>query len=105
MNCGRDTVMAAVESDSECIGFARATGGVACSFCAMLASRGAVFKSSDSGGFQAHDGCNCTVEPVYSSNPVLPPGAEQYRDLWDEATAGLGGVDARNAFRRALTGR
>lgn len=104
MSGGRSTVTAAVESDPDCIGYARVTGGRPCSFCAMLASRGAVYKasSSGSGGFPAHDGCHCGIEPIYGSNPVLPPGSEYYRDLWDESTAGLGGADAREAFRKAL---
>lgn len=102
---GRGTIETAIASDRECIGYARATGGVACAFCSMLASRGVAYKTRESARFQAHDGCNCTAEPVYSDRPELPPGSEQYRELWDEVTAGMSGKDARNAFRRALAAR
>lgn len=101
LNAGRNTLSAAIDNDSACLGYARATGGIACSFCMMLASRGAVYKS-DTAYFRSHDGCSCTAEPVYTTSPTLPAGAEQARELWDQATAGLSGDAARNAFRRAV---
>lgn len=98
---GRQTIASAIQGDSRCVGYARATGGLSCAFCSMLASRGAVYKA-DTVRFRAHDGCNCTAEPRFDNDPELTPSAEVYRDLWDESTAGLSGDEARNAFRRAL---
>lgn len=45
-------------------GWARITSGDGCSFCNMLASRGAVY-GEDSVDFAAHDHCGCTAEPSY----------------------------------------
>lgn len=45
------------------------TGAYTCAFCLLLASRGAVYKSSESaglGGFD-HDDCDCLVVPVYDT--------------------------------------
>lgn len=98
---GRDTISGAIAGDPRCVGYARATGGLACSFCSMLASRGAVYKA-DTVTFRAHDGCNCTAEPRFDNAPELTPSAQRARDLWDESTAGLSGAEARNAFRRAI---
>lgn len=60
----RSTVMQTFAESDSVAGWRRITGGEACEFCAMLASRGAVY-SSDTVDFQAHDRCSCTPEPVY----------------------------------------
>lgn len=99
---GRDTITDSVHSDRSALGFARATSGAPCAFCAMLASRGPVYRDEDTAGFQPHDGCACQPEPVYRADTDWPSGAREYRTLWDEATAGESGEDALNAFRRAL---
>lgn len=102
LNGGRDTVMDTVASDGKALGWARTTSGSPCSFCAMLVSRGPVYKSEAIGGFQAHDHCSCGVEPVYRDDAPWRPDARRYADLWEESTAGLGGDEARSAFRQAL---
>lgn len=98
---GRDTLMRSVSTDNAALGYARATSGNSCAFCAMLASRGPVYDES-SADFQSHDGCSCTAEPVFSRDAAWPAGSREYADLWDEATAGE--TDQLNAFRRALSG-
>jgi hypothetical protein len=103
LNGGRDTITQTVSSDPRALGWARAVSGKPCAFCAMLASRGPVY-AKDTAGFDAHDGCSCSAEPVYSAAASWPPGGQQYRQLWDETTAGLGGQDAVNAFRVAVSG-
>ena len=82
---GRDTITASVERDSQALGWARATSGRPCSFCAMIASRGPVYKGSTV-KFQPHDGCACTAEPVYRSDAAWPAGSERFRDLWSDAS-------------------
>lgn len=62
---GRDTIAATVEADRYAIGYRRVTSGDACDFCSMLAGRGAVY-SGPTSTFDAHDGCSCASEPVYS---------------------------------------
>jgi len=99
---GRTTIDRAIQSDPQALGYARVTSGSACAFCAMLASRGPVYDKS-SVRFEAHDGCSCGHEAVFSKDQAWPSGAERYREVWDEATRGLSGSDALNAFRRALS--
>lgn len=101
LNGGRDTVVATTNADRRALGWARATSGRACGFCAMLASRGPVF-GDDTVGFRAHDRCTCSAEPVYRRDAEWPAGARDYQRLWQDTTAGLSGKDARNAFRQAV---
>lgn len=103
LNGGRDTVLATVAEDRRALGWARAASGGACAFCAMLASRGPVY-SERTVDFEAHSHCACAAEPVYRDDAGWPAGSERYREIWDEATEGLSGTDATNAFRRALEG-
>lgn len=77
---GRAVVQRAVELDDEAIGWARVLNVNPCSFCALLASRGAAykkdsFKNSDprfldgliKGVAKVHDGCRCGMRPVYNA--------------------------------------
>jgi hypothetical protein len=57
LNGGRQTVDAYVAGE-RAAGWRRITAASACSFCSMLAGRGAIY-SEATVGFQAHDGCNC----------------------------------------------
>lgn len=100
---GRTTVQLSVARDQRALGWSRVTSGNPCPFCAMLASRGPDYRSEESASFQAHDGCSCAAEPVYSADQPWPAGAEDYRSLWNDATAGLSGADAVNAFRQAFS--
>ena len=102
LNGGRSTITESVRVDRKALGWARATSGKACSFCAMVASRGPVYKSEESADFPAHDHCSCSVEPVYRRDADWPPRAREYRQLWEETTRGMSGAEARNAFRRAV---
>lgn len=61
---GRETLLASVRGDRRARGWARVTSAEPCEFCAMLASRGAVYTAT-SGAFQAHDHCGCALEPTY----------------------------------------
>ena len=86
-----------------------------CGFCAMLASRGPVYKSSESAGIRAdryHDHCFCTCTPVFTSKHW--EGKEQqaeYERVYNEVVRDqdLHGVDARRAmdkyFREKLKER
>jgi hypothetical protein len=98
---GRGTITGSVAADSHAEGWARATSGKACYFCRMLASRGPVYRE-DTAGFDAHDGCGCTAEPVYDRDAAWPAGAREYRDTWNEVTRGLSGAKAIAAFRDAV---
>jgi hypothetical protein len=95
----RSTVMDTFAESDQLVGHRRVTSGDPCAFCAMLASRGAVY-SKRTVDFQAHDSCRCTPEPLYQRESE-PKSVVALRDQWEQATAGLSGVDALNAFRRA----
>lgn len=98
----RDTVMATFADSQRIVGWQRITSGSECAFCAMLASRGAVY--SEAGvDFQAHNHCSCSAEPLYEREPT-PQWVEDLRSEWNETTEGLSGRDALNAFRRAREG-
>lgn len=107
MSGGRETLAAAVAVDPRARGWMRVTDSSPCSFCAMLAGRGAVYRSARSAGEinRFHDGCGCAVVPVFTDNPVLPAASEEFADLWESTTQNLSGNNARNAFRRAVEGR
>jgi hypothetical protein len=98
---GRETILGGVQADSRALGWARAASGNTCAFCAMLAGRGPVY-SEGAADFEAHDGCACQAEPVYSRDAPWPAGSERYREQWEEATAGLSGDEAIAAFRQSL---
>lgn len=102
LNGGRDTIVGGVNADPAAQGWARATSGNPCAFCAALASRGPAY-SEDSVGFEAHDGCGCSAEPVYSADADWPAGSRQYQDVWRQAKAADG--DTTSNFRRLIEGR
>ena len=97
---GRDTILGSVQADRRARGWQRITAANPCSFCAMIAARGAVFRE-DTARFEAHDHCACSAEPVYSRDDQRPERAREWQQMWNESTRGLSGGEARNAFRRA----
>lgn len=112
LNGGRDFLDAAVAKDKTALGWARVTDANPCSFCAVLASRGPVYKTRESAvlttlrsergaGQPYHDHCACTAEPVYHRGQEWPGRAREFEALWKTSTKGYGGKDALNAFRRA----
>jgi hypothetical protein len=102
---GRQSLLTLLDDDPVALGWIRVTDGDPCAFCAILASRGPVYRSRESAGFLAHDHCACTPEPVYSRDTLWPGRAKEFRGLWRTSTEGLSGKDARNAFRREYEAR
>lgn len=110
LNAGRQTVIDSVAADPHALGWARVTDSAPCAFCAMLAARGAVYKSEHTADFHAHDHCGCSIMPVYRDSR-LPQTSLRWRDLYNRAQrdAEASGEldrgtsnDRLNAFRRAL---
>lgn len=62
----RDTITTNRHRDPEAVGWRRVSSGK-CKFCAMLASRGAVYRE-ETARFAAHTNCHCTAQPVFTSN-------------------------------------
>jgi len=88
---GRDTMFNLVTRDDQCLGWARAGRLRPCAFCAMLISRGPVYKTRESAlwrrgqeGDRYHDNCYCEPEPVYSVDQEWPAGSRRLHDLWQE---------------------
>ncbi|WP_064075905.1 VG15 protein [Prescottella equi] len=113
---GRDYTRRVVDLDAAAFGYARVTKTDPCWFCALLASAGAVYKGQSSfdtsdarfeglGTAKVHDGCHCTLEPVYDERAKLPGQAADFRTLWDESTGNATGKEAVLRFRRAFEGR
>lgn len=102
-DAGRQTVTDAVQVDRRALGWSRFTDGNPCAFCALLASRGPVYKSEASAVFQAHRRCGCGAEPVFSQDQAWPGRAQEWADLYRDAAQGES--DQLNAFRRAYEGR
>ena len=98
---GREATLTLVQADTEAIGWARKTDGDPCAFCALLASRGPVYKSEASASFRPHDGCACIPVAVFTNSEPWPGKAREFRRLYDQASRGYSGQDAINAFRRA----
>lgn len=128
----RKTIIRAVETDREAVGWARvATGRETCAFCLMLVSRGPDYNSARTAGldlddrsaqrvyeeYQAtgnadvlkalmkrwHPNCDCIVVPVFDKADW--PGYDAWQEakqIWKDITAGYGGKDALNALRRAI---
>jgi hypothetical protein len=97
---GRDTIVDNFRADRAAQGWRRVTDSRPCSFCAMLAARGAVYQETTV-GFEAHDHCACAAEPVFTRSDVRTDAERGWQRLWNDSTRGLSGPDARNAFRRA----
>ena len=97
---GRAPLAAEVRTGNRgAVGYARVVDADPCPFCAMLASRGAVYRSdafagsndlfSGDGDFKVHDGCECTLEPVYGRSVTdLPPGSAELAEEWAKVAAG-----------------
>jgi hypothetical protein len=107
MNGARSVINAAGTRDRAVIGWVRLSRtGTPCGWCAMLISRGPVYKSEKTALGDVdkyHDNCNCYAEPVYSTEQYndspLYALNRRYAELWPQVTRGLGGKDALNVWR------
>lgn len=132
MNGARGSLFLAGDRDRKALGFVRVSRtGTPCGFCAMLISRGPVYKgtkderegslyrSSEGTGPKAdgtivtygdldlyHDNCQCYAIPVFSiqqfSKGDIFALNRKYADLWPIVTKGLGGDAALSAWRRFI---
>ena len=106
ISAGRNAVNGAIRSDRLVLAVARGTGSDPCSFCAMLAARGFVFKDDISAGVSDdvtrvfHTHCHCYPIYKFVMRSELPPLSQYFKTMWPIVTAGYSGLDARNAWRR-----
>lgn len=108
---GRRVIENEVRRGNGPLGYARVTDNDPCPFCAMLASRGVYYGGEESPGallyrsdsfeesnkrfsgdgrFKVHDGCCCTLEPVYmrGGKVTLPGDGNRLAYEWAEVAAG-----------------
>lgn len=66
---GRRVIDQSALANPRSVGWRRVADADPCEFCAMLAGRGAKYKSESSAGKgrKWHDGCGCTVEEVFAA--------------------------------------
>ncbi|MCW2898479.1 MAG: hypothetical protein JWO67_744 [Streptosporangiaceae bacterium] len=112
---GRTTIGQTVQADPAAVGWFFLTDGDPCHWCAMIASRGVVFKEHSmdrsnarfigEGTAKVHNKCGCTLSPAFSRSQQLPPLNDAADDVWQQSTAGLSGDAARAAFRKAWNER
>ena len=114
-NAGRDKIRETAKADTRAVGWVRVTRSKPCYYCAMLASRGAVYKEdsfdrSDArfegpGTAKVHDSCQCSMRPVYTRRHAEWPEFNQaMHELWENGDRDYG-VDAITAWRRLYEGR
>jgi hypothetical protein len=114
-NGGREQIRETVKVDVRATGYARITAAAPCYFCAMLASRGAIYKedsfaASDArfegpGNAKVHDSCQCGMRPVYTKNESEWPEFNQaMHSLWESGDM-EGDMDTLLAWRRLYEGR
>lgn len=117
-DAGRNELIDAIEKDRYARGFARVARPDACSFCLMLAARGAVYKTAESAGQvnastvwpdakgtvnRYHVNCHCTVQPLFGSSYEAPAHVRDAEALYNESTKNVSGSKAKQAaFRKAL---
>lgn len=110
---GRDTVLESVKADPKALGWYRVTDGAPCAFCALLASRGVVEKSTlyrsehsfdasnarftGAGAAKVHNDCSCTMAPAFSRTQPLPATSHKAAEIY----ANRGDGPALAAFRKA----
>lgn len=103
---GRSVMKQSIEADERATGYARVTDNDPCHWCAMLASRGPVYKSAKTagdprqGGDRYHDHCACQAWPAFTLNEPFVGLAEKLYDDWLRVTRGTGGRNAVNTWRR-----
>jgi len=112
-NGGREQTINAVQKDLVATGYVRITRPGCCAFCAMLASRGPVYRKDSFehrnadprftgfGEVKVHDVCQCSLRPVYNhSMSEWPDLSLTYSDLWTSTTADVRGKEKMREFRR-----
>lgn len=101
LDVGRATILDTVQADPRARGWARITELAPCAFCALLAIRGAVYRTGKTGGFQAHDHCRCHAEPVFTAYEP-PARVREWQQLYRDTTTGGNAAKTRREWRRAF---
>lgn len=95
---GRATIANTIEESDTIVGWRRVVDADPCAFCAMLASRGAVYNERTV-RFEAHDHDECTFAPLYEHEDE-PPEVQDLYEQWLKVTEGHSGKAAIREWRR-----
>ncbi|MGW3177764.1 VG15 protein [Kitasatospora sp. NPDC001119] len=87
-DAGRDAIHAALQDDPGAIGYYRKTDSSPCYFCALMASRGAIYKSKRTAAFGAHLHCHCQPVPIFSRRYQLPSENHRFARMWKDFGGG-----------------
>lgn len=116
LNAGRETTADAVMSDRLAKGWARETRPGCCYFCAMLATRGAVYKDANTAGrsankrfvgegqFKFHNHCHCVAVPVFGQYEKTADARKWTRE-WHDLRRELGHSPSMYEWRRHYENR
>lgn len=104
---GRDATLGAIRNDRLVLAVARGTGPDPCYFCALLASRGFVYKSEATAGVGDTEGivkyhvhCHCFPIFRFVRASELPPLNAYFQEKWTDVTDDYSGHDKVKAWRR-----
>lgn len=110
---GRQQLVDNVMLDRRARAWAREPLPDACWFCAMLATRGAVYRSAWAAGRRTFEGvpynsyhthCHCLVVPVFGAYEP-PAHVRQWQQLYEDSTKDARGAGKAWAFQEAFEGR
>lgn len=113
MDGHRTTIEQSAKADRAALGYYRVTDGDPCAFCALMASRGMVYKNEDTAGarandsftgpglFKFHNDCGCTIAPGFKRGVALTGVAAEAAKVYENRGEG----DALAAFRKAWNNR
>jgi hypothetical protein len=111
---GRTTTVDTAMADPVAVGWYRVTDGNPCAFCALLASRGIVFKqhsfdaadtrftgSEMADSAKVHNHCGCILAPAFSRQQTLPAINAEANKVYRAATKGARTGTQLAEFRKA----
>lgn len=122
---GREVLRGAAAADRKVTAFVRRSDGDPCYFCALMISRGPVYRNEYAAGknansatksrtgvertpfvgdglYKFHDHCACTIEPFFDEDPGMDDTALRYAQIYKDATANVPrGQTLMGAFRAA----
>jgi hypothetical protein len=105
VDTGRNTLLDAIEADRRCRGWVREARPGACYFCALLSTRGAVYKTEQTAGFEPHDNCHCVPVPLFADHYEPPAHVRQWIADYRSLAHVNGSKNMQLAWRRAYEGR
>lgn len=100
IDSGREAIEDTARRDRRAIYVARGVRGNPCHFCAMLASRGFVYKSAYAAIAGTHENCHCYPIIRWGEDPELPERNTYYYEMWPKVTEDYDGKAKVKEWRR-----